>query len=1067
MSKKKTLVGAALACGILVVVFVIAIFARSSASYRDITVFNVAGSVTVERNGKEINATKDMKLKSGDTVEIGDGDSFMRLCIDDDKYLYCDSNTELLLQANGTSDNSRTTIFVSKGQIITEVAKKLNGNSSCEMVTPNTTMAIRGTIIGIISKRDDSLNKSISTNVVFEGSAQIGMYSEKGTVACLAKEGDGLVFENLADIKGFGKKTPAVTGNDISVTEAASLAEDIGGTAEDSVDFSEFDNLFKNIIKYVGADNLNERMIGVLESLGYDVSTSGNIGGFDSAPQIVDDPNAVANKGQDGSNDGYTAENNTDEPAVDTNSTEPVNEVDTSAADNNDPVGSENGEDALQSNSEDNDLSNEVSNEDDNNSQTGGNISPTSVPAEPTPVVTEPVKPTPAEPTLEVTKTVTPTPSEPTPEVTDIVTPTPEEPTPAVTDVVTPTPAEPTPAATDAVTPTPAEPTPAVTEIVTPVPVEPTPTGIDVITQIPAEPTPEVSKNVTPTPEAIENLTPTPAQDPATPIPEQTSEKTGIVTPGPEETPTGTENLTPTPGQIPTGIENVTPTPGQTPTGTEIVTPTPGIDTPGTDTIPTGSVTPVPGNEIYKVSLVFPAEDETVILEACENIHINGTVSERLKEKVLTFEFTKNISSQGIPSAVKTDEYGGLYRLVWKLGPQEITAVPSDISADIELHAEWRFESAELKITVSYTGNGKIMIKDNAGWSSNDNLLFTYAVNDEAAMIAMPVFYEYKADNDTSYDYCFYEFDGYRSDGRGRKFNEISYVEYKRLLDENKAQNQAGSITGTLELTPVFKNNKLDVIELFIKVIEGDKVVFASEQDVNEMYLVGKEAVIAKDRYYDVFTLDTSDNTFTYKHKSIYYDYYITYNDENRMYPLYWKNCKGDGGLNIGGTITRINNGVTELDPNNNGQSYTLYNGINNTTFEKEPVIKQKVGSRYASWALIPVFIDEETYVNTVVAAETVSGSAINVRSFDSYYDKADIGVFIQSVNDDTVMNVGKLKRRNTGVTGTYEFIDERNDECKDIIDASLKNDKNAVLKLMIEYLDPEDKERFRLIFGQ
>ena len=47
--------------------------------------------------------------------------------------------------AEGTAANSRTRIAVAEGTVITEVQNKLSGDSSFDVVTPNSTMAIRGT----------------------------------------------------------------------------------------------------------------------------------------------------------------------------------------------------------------------------------------------------------------------------------------------------------------------------------------------------------------------------------------------------------------------------------------------------------------------------------------------------------------------------------------------------------------------------------------------------------------------------------------------------------------------------------------------------------------------------------------------------------------------------------------------------------------------------------------------------------------------------------------------------------------------------------------------------------
>ncbi len=266
MNKKKTLIATAVVCVVLIAVFIIAITARSSASYRDITVFNAEGSVKIDRNGKIIDAAKNMKLKSGDEVAVGK-DSFMRLCVDDDKFLYVDSNSELVITATGKKNNSRTIVEIAKGQVITEVRSKLNVDSSYENVTPNTTMAIRGTIIANAVKVDaDGI--VISENIVLEGSALVGIYSETDAVSGMAGAGEGISFESAVDMEKFGEKIPSIENGNISMTELASKAESLGGKASTEIDMSGFANLFRNIVAYAGSDGLTDRLTEVLKEFG-------------------------------------------------------------------------------------------------------------------------------------------------------------------------------------------------------------------------------------------------------------------------------------------------------------------------------------------------------------------------------------------------------------------------------------------------------------------------------------------------------------------------------------------------------------------------------------------------------------------------------------------------------------------------------------------------------------------------------------------------------------------------------------------------------------------------------
>ncbi|MBP5330572.1 MAG: hypothetical protein J6Y89_01810, partial [Lachnospiraceae bacterium] len=101
MDKKKILIGAG--CGVSVIIGIILAIVLTrdkEEAYRDISVFEKDGSVSVDRTGKILEAAKNMKLRSGDTVTVGD-ESFTRLCLDDDKYIYVSEDTKLKLDASG------------------------------------------------------------------------------------------------------------------------------------------------------------------------------------------------------------------------------------------------------------------------------------------------------------------------------------------------------------------------------------------------------------------------------------------------------------------------------------------------------------------------------------------------------------------------------------------------------------------------------------------------------------------------------------------------------------------------------------------------------------------------------------------------------------------------------------------------------------------------------------------------------------------------------------------------------------------------------------------------------
>lgn len=111
---------------------------------RKMSLIEVDGTISIERGKETITGERGMELKSGDVIVTGEK-SGARIRIDDDKFLYLGASSNILLTAKGTADNGKTSVFVEKGSVMTEVKRKLNAASSFDVVTPNTSMAIRGT----------------------------------------------------------------------------------------------------------------------------------------------------------------------------------------------------------------------------------------------------------------------------------------------------------------------------------------------------------------------------------------------------------------------------------------------------------------------------------------------------------------------------------------------------------------------------------------------------------------------------------------------------------------------------------------------------------------------------------------------------------------------------------------------------------------------------------------------------------------------------------------------------------------------------------------------------------
>ena len=466
MKKKLLLFGGAGAAVTIAAVALILFFLNRDKGYRSIIVFDVEGSVSISRDGESLAAYKNMKLRSGDGVTVADG-AFARLKLDDDKYVYLEANTVISLQASGTAADSHTIIYVEQGNMLTEIENKLSDKSSYDVVTPNTTMAIRGTVaFTSVSKEMADPDTLVSEyngpdpSAVEKGSnpmlcyvTNIYMYEGKSEVTIFLIEGQDIVFSTrlLTEGKGVHVVSP------VDITAGTSFVK-LYQVENDTVFWSQRqrpDNE-NGMIR----QNSGEVIRGVC-GISYQYA-------LEIFPKNVDPQNVK------GSSGGL--------------SNKLVNDIKTKRSGGNpDP---------------------------NNNNQGGNPPTPTQAPsstptpspepsAEPTPGPSEKPTPTPAE-------GLSPTPSaEPTPTPTENpkASPTPT-PTPKAGATATPTP---TPRAT--ATPTP---TPRATSTPTPTPratSTPTPTPIGVV--------PNGNKN-TPTPTPTSTPTPTPTATP-TPTPEPDS----------------------------------------------------------------------------------------------------------------------------------------------------------------------------------------------------------------------------------------------------------------------------------------------------------------------------------------------------------------------------------------------------------------------------------------------------------------------------------------------------------------------------------------------------------------
>ena len=147
--------------------------------YRVIQVYEVNGKATIAREKVgNMDAYEKLNLMSGDWLSVLK-ESYMRLKMDEDKYMLVQEESELSIFATGSDKNSKTDIQLEKGSITVEVQNKLGNEESFEVTTPNAVMAVRGTVFHIRADVDEK-GEPVTKVAIFEGAVTVQKIDENG-----------------------------------------------------------------------------------------------------------------------------------------------------------------------------------------------------------------------------------------------------------------------------------------------------------------------------------------------------------------------------------------------------------------------------------------------------------------------------------------------------------------------------------------------------------------------------------------------------------------------------------------------------------------------------------------------------------------------------------------------------------------------------------------------------------------------------------------------------------------------------------------------------------------------
>ena len=206
--KGKVILGVAVT-GIIAVAATVAVLLSKPESYRTFSVEEVVGNCQITSDEGQKNAYEGMHLYSGDDVSVREKSSLTML-LDRDKYVYADENTHFWLSAKGNEKAGQTTIHLEEGSELNWLKTELSEGETYEINTPNSVMAVRGTVFRVTVYYDED-GTAWSEIEVYQGKVEISLQttdSKLNGVKEIFMEGQAAL------IRGNEKLSEFVAGDD-------------------------------------------------------------------------------------------------------------------------------------------------------------------------------------------------------------------------------------------------------------------------------------------------------------------------------------------------------------------------------------------------------------------------------------------------------------------------------------------------------------------------------------------------------------------------------------------------------------------------------------------------------------------------------------------------------------------------------------------------------------------------------------------------------------------------------------------------------------------------------------
>lgn len=220
---------------VLVMVSCILSGCKKGEKYRNIRITDVTGDAVINRDDEELEAEEDMNLQSGDELVTEKG-ARVTLRLDDDKYIVVDEDTKLVLVAEGTKEDSKTSIEMEYGAVFSDIKNKLSEESEFEVVTPSSVMSVRGTQFEVVYREIKNEAGKIIDKVMkvltFDGKVSVKPEGSDEKRTCKAGMMEVLV-ETADGEYEFAEESREIEAEDLSGFSADYLKDALSEDDED------------------------------------------------------------------------------------------------------------------------------------------------------------------------------------------------------------------------------------------------------------------------------------------------------------------------------------------------------------------------------------------------------------------------------------------------------------------------------------------------------------------------------------------------------------------------------------------------------------------------------------------------------------------------------------------------------------------------------------------------------------------------------------------------------------------------------------------------------------------